>query len=138
MSRSGYSDDIDSTWDWIRYRGAVKSALRGRPGQSFLREMLAALYALPEKRLIQNELVDEYDDGAVCALGSVGRARQLDMAKIDPEDREAVADFFNVADAMAYEIMWLNDEAPVWPPETPEARWLRVRNWVVDHIIDAH
>lgn len=84
MSRSGYDDDgCGDMWDWVRYRGAVKSAMRGQRGQAFLREMLAALYALPEKRLIQNDLVDEYDDGAVCALGAVGRARNLDMAKVD-------------------------------------------------------
>jgi hypothetical protein len=32
MSRSGYSDDIDSAddqWALIRWRGAVKSAIRG-------------------------------------------------------------------------------------------------------------
>lgn len=33
MSRSGYSEDLDM-WDLIRWRGAVKSALRGKRGQA--------------------------------------------------------------------------------------------------------
>jgi len=47
MSRSGYSDDCDDQWSLICWRGAVKSAIRGKRGQAFLKEMLAALDALP-------------------------------------------------------------------------------------------
>jgi hypothetical protein len=46
MSRSGYSDD-HSEWDLIRWRGAVASAIRGKRGQAFLRELLVALDAMP-------------------------------------------------------------------------------------------
>lgn len=133
MSRSGYSDDGDyEMWDQIRWRGAVASALRGRRGQAFLREMLAALYALPEKRLIQGELVDEYDDGAVCVFGAVGRVRKIAMEGVDPEDYGRVAKLFDVPGAFAREVMEVND----CRRETPEARWLRVRHWLVDHIRD--
>ena len=38
MSRSGYSDDLDN-WDLIRWRGQVSSAIRGKRGQGFLREL---------------------------------------------------------------------------------------------------
>lgn len=55
MSRSGYSDDLDS-WSMIRWRGAVTSATRGARGQAFFREMLAALDAMPEKKLIADDL----------------------------------------------------------------------------------
>jgi hypothetical protein len=68
MSRSGYSDDCDQ-WDMIRWRGAVASSIRGARGQAFLKEMLAALDALPEPKLIAEELES---DGAVCAIGAVG------------------------------------------------------------------
>lgn len=58
MSRSGYSDDYDGdNWDLIRWRGAVTSAIRGKRGQAFLREALAALDAMPEKQLIAGDLV---------------------------------------------------------------------------------
>ena len=55
MSRSGYHDGIDQ-WDLIRWRGAVASAIRGKRGQAFLREMLDALDALPEPKLIAHDL----------------------------------------------------------------------------------
>ena len=89
MSRSGYVDDVDDNWDLIRWRGAVKSALRGKRGQAFLKEMIEALDALPEKMLIGNTLEA---DGMVCAMGAVGLKRGVDMAKIDPEEREHLAE----------------------------------------------
>jgi hypothetical protein len=84
MSRSGYNDDYDlDPWQGIRWRGAVASAIRGRRGQAFLRELLVALDALPEHKLIANELEK---DGAVCALGAVGKARGLALAGLHPDD----------------------------------------------------
>lgn len=111
------------------WRGAVASAIRGRRGQAFLEEMLAAFDALPERKLIENSLIE--NDGAVCALGAVGKARALDMQKIDPEDHETVAGAFGVAHALACEIMFENDEgAGYWAKETPEQRFERMRRWV--------
>ena len=131
MSRSGYSEDIEE-WALIRWRGAVASAIRGKRGQAFLREMLAALDAMPEKRLIDCELEV---NGEVCALGSVGKARGLDMSELDPEDRYTVANVFGIARAMAAEIVFENDDgAGYWSKETPEARWHRMRAWVVSNL----
>ena len=111
MSRSGYIDDLDDQWQYIRWRGAVASAFNGRRGQAFLKEMLAALDALPEKVLIAHELQDTTYSGQVCAMGAVGKARGVDMEKLDPEDKETVAGTFGIADAMAAEIAYENDEA---------------------------
>ena len=134
MSRSGYSDECDSEWDLIRWRGAVKSAMRGRRGQAFLKEMLEALDGMSEKRLIADELEAH---GEVCALGAVGMRRGVDMTKLDPYDRQTVAATFGVAPALAAEIMYVNDEAVAyWSNEAPEARWQRVRNWVARKILD--
>lgn len=108
MSRSGYSDECDG-WDLIRWRGAVASAIRGKRGQAMLRELVAALDAMPEKRLAATELVT--DEGDYCALGVLGRARGMDIESIDPEDHEAVADAFGIAHALACEVMFKNDEA---------------------------
>lgn len=108
MSRSGYSDDGDQ-WDLIRWRGAVKAAIRGKRGQQTLREIAAALDALPQKELAAESLVTA--DGEYCTLGALGRARGIDMTPIDPEDRESVAQTFGIAGALAAEIMYLNDEA---------------------------
>lgn len=131
MSRSGYSDDIEQ-WDLIRWRGQVASAIRGKRGQAFLRELRDALDAMPEKKLIAHEL--QNDCGGVCAIGSVGVQRCVDMAPLDPEDPQGVAAAFGIAHQLVQEIEWMNDEAG-WH-DTPEGRWARVRGWVADNIKD--
>lgn len=131
MSRSGYVDEMDSNWEMIKWRGQVASAARGKRGQKLLRDLLAALDAMPEKVLITEDL--ENADGDVCALGAVGRARGIDMSKIDPEVPEQVAAAFDIAAPLAQEIEYMNDE---WEwNESPEARWRRMREWVAKQII---
>jgi hypothetical protein len=128
MSRSGYVDDCEG-WELIRWRGAVASAIRGKRGQEFLRKLLAALDALPEKRLIEGELEQ---DGEVCAIGSVGRMQGMDMSKLDPTEPEEVAAAFGISEALVKEITYVNDE---WDWRgTPEKRYETVRKWVVEHI----
>ncbi|MDB5848220.1 MAG: hypothetical protein JWP29_1972 [Rhodoferax sp.] len=133
MSRSGYSDDCDSEWQLIMWRGRVASATRGKRGQAMLRELLVALDALPTKRLIAHELIA---DGDVCAIGSLGLARGVEMEKLDVEDYRAVARTFGVAEPLVREIEWVNDEAG-WGNETPEARWSRMRDWIASQIKSA-
>jgi hypothetical protein len=124
MSRSGYMDDIDQ-WDLIRWRGQVASVMRGKRGQAFLLEMWKAMQALPEPKLISDELEK---DGAVCALGSVGKARGVDMTGIDAHDYEQVAAFFGIPHQLAQEIMFMNDE--VCPHVTPENRFKLLKDWI--------
>lgn len=68
MSRSGYTDDgwddESAQWASIRYNGALKSAIRGKKGQAFLKDLLAALDAMPEKRLIREQLVIDGDQSS--------------------------------------------------------------------------
>lgn len=135
MSRSGYSDYDGSDnpeWALIRWRGAVASAIRGRRGQAFLRELLEAMDALPEKRLIADDLIR---DGEVCALGALGLARgQADsMKEVDPEDYDSIADFFGIPNALTQEIEYLNDE---FHYASPEDRFVRMRRWVIRQLID--
>jgi hypothetical protein len=123
-----------------------------------LRELLQALDALPEKRLASHNLINA--DGEFCTLGALGHARGVDLTKIDAEDREAVAKAFGIAEALAAEIMFENDEMcddfghfeyveicgpmrwwerhqrtlSVVNPRAAESRWFRMRNWVVANI----
>jgi hypothetical protein len=139
MSRSGYDYDGDyDQWKSIMWRANVDRAIRGRRGQAFLREMLAALDAIPTKRLIDRDL--ERLDG-VCALGAVGRLRGTDMSGIDLEQYpeyevpHVVANTFGITGVLAAEIMYVNDEwGGYWRTETPEQRWDRVRRWVAEQI----
>lgn len=56
MSRSGYCDDIEDPLELGRWRAQVRSATRGKRGQKLLRDLLAALDAMPDKRLVANQL----------------------------------------------------------------------------------
>lgn len=133
MSRSNYTDDMEDQWALIRWRGAVVSAINGKRGQAFLREMLSALDAMPEKALIENEIVL---NGEVCAMGAVAVRRGIDVASVDPEEPEAVAATFGVSTALVQEIAYQNDEG-TWKKETPEQRWIRMRAWVVSNLATA-
>ena len=129
MSRSGYIDDMEDQWAFIRYRGAVNSATKGKRGQQFFRDLLAALDAMPDKRLIAESLVS---GGNFCTLGVLGEARGLDLESMDPDDAETVARAFGVADCLAREVVFMNDDA--WDDDTPEQRFTRMRRWVESQI----
>lgn len=131
MSRAGYTDDDSSEYPLALWRGAVMSSIRGKRGQALLKELVAALDTMPEKRLIAHELVSE---GGVCALGAVALARGQDVSWVDPESYEVVAKQFNIAEPLAREIEWENDEGFYGSAETPENRWARMRAWAVEHI----
>ena len=130
MSRSGYSEDLDDNWQLIRWRGMVASAIRGKRGQKFLADLLAALDSMPEKRLIADELEAK---GEVCAIGALGLTRGIDMNAIDPEDPPQVALAFDIAECLAQEVVYENDEGS-WHDETPEKRWIRMRKWVASKL----
>lgn len=130
MSRSGYSEGYEmDNWAHIKWRGQVASAIRGKRGQEFLRELVDALDAMPEKKLISEDLIRE---GAVCAIGSVGVKRGVDMTAIDPHDYDVIAGKFGIAHQLVQEIEWMNDEGQ-WNA-TPESRWSYMRAWAVSQI----
>lgn len=129
MSRSGYDDDCGG-WALIRWRGAVTSAIRGKRGQALLTELRNAMDAMPVKELITHELVA---DGSFCTLGVVGQARGIALSEIDPDDSATVARQFDIAEPLAREIVFMNDEAG-WYQETPGKRWARMRAWVEGNI----
>jgi hypothetical protein len=141
MSRSGYNDDLDDDLEFGRWRGMVASAIRGQRGQRLLADLLIALDAMPEKSLVIGDL--ETKEGEVCALGALGKARGIDLRKMDPEDPSQVAAAFDIAECLAQEIAYMNDEQfdTQWNPATkrsevmsPEERWVRMRAWVAGKI----
>lgn len=125
MSRSGYTDCDDDPLAIGRWRAQVASAIRGKRGQAFLRELVVALDAMPEKTLIANDLVTA--EGDVCAIGAVCQARGLDVSKVDCDWPEDVAGAVGIAHQMVSEIEWENDEGGFH--ETDEERWSRMRRW---------
>jgi len=127
MSRSGYTDDEgDDPLQYGRWRGRIKSAIRGARGQQFLRDALAALDAMPEKRLIVEELLD--DEKEVCTLGAVLIAKGADPSQFDPHDHDGLGKALNIAPCLVQEIEFENDDE--WAPTTPEQRWQRMRRYI--------
>jgi len=144
MTRSGYSDDFgcggpEEMWANIRYRGAVKSAIRGKRGQRLLRNLRDALDAMPVKELIEMEM--QAPSGAYCALGALAahEGRDLKEMRFDDEtDAERIAEDFDVATSLIREIVFENDDdfGP-YTKDTAEVRkrrWKRVRSWVESQI----
>jgi hypothetical protein len=127
MSRSGYSDECENVQLW---RGNVERAIKGKKGQEFFRELLAALDAIPTKRLIPHELVSE--DGECCALGAVFVARKADVAKVDESEPEEVAAALGIRSMLAQEVAYMNDEYQ--RHDSPEERWERIHKWVSSNI----
>lgn len=129
MSRSNYSHDCEH-WALICWRGAVAKATNGKRGQKLLKDLLAALDAMPNKRLIAHELI-QYSE--VCTLGALGVARGMgeQLATLDPYEADDVASAFGVAPALVREIEYMND----YYIESPEQRWTRMREWVASQIL---
>jgi hypothetical protein len=131
MSRHGYNEGYeDDRLAHGRWRAQIASATRGKRGQAFFRAMAEALDAMPEKRLVSQEL--ETRDGEVCALGCLGKARGADFSSVDTADHDKLGELFNITPGLAQEVMFINDE---WGfGQSPEQRWETVRKWVARQI----
>ncbi len=112
MSRHGYSDDFESN-QLAMWRGVIASATRGKRGQAFFRALIEALDAMPEKRLVEGEL--QTDEGAVCALGCLGKARGVDIGSVDTTDWDALGELFNIAPQLAQD--WAARQIRIEPSE---------------------
>lgn len=163
MSRHGYVEfDGDDPLAEGRWRGALKSALRGKRGQAFFRELIEALDAMPEKALAVHSFTR---NGEVCALGSIALKRGIDVSEFEPGeggndwddeiDHDALAKLFGVAPILVREIMFENDDCDQWHWEdtgevthgvtygskrkyrthdTPAERWQRMRKWAASRL----
>lgn len=131
MGRSGYNEDCIDNWALIKWRGQVASAIRGKRGQDFLRELIEALDSLPEKKLIADKLQDT--TGRVCALGAVGLKRGVDMSELDVDDYDTLSGVFGVAHQMVQEIAFMNDEC-AFGAARDEFRWEQMRQWAINNL----
>ena len=135
MSRSGYCEDGDNELANL-WPNIVDRSIKGKRGQSFLMELAVAMDAMPEKKLIADDLVTE--TGEVCAIGVVCKARGLDTTGVDIHDRYEVGKLVGIAPTLAAEIEYLNDDDFGYRrcgTESPEQRWTRMRKWVTDNLL---
>lgn len=152
--RINFCDDEERPGQFALWDANCQRSLKGKAGQQALRDLEAALLALPEKRLIHGLLEDEH--GAVCAVGAYAKHKGLDLSKFDPEDEsDAVGVKAGMPRLVAWKVVALNDieiddyyrtvEGPemhhghgdYWPrgvwqrvQYTPEERYEKVLAWV--------
>jgi hypothetical protein len=154
MSRIEYGE-ADDTASFLRccaFSANTERHLNGKKGQAALKELEAALLALPEKRLESSRFVvvdGEKSEGSVCALGALALKRLMDtglsrkeaMKKLDEsgprethgwEGVQETAKFLNVKDNFAWEVIEQNDECG---GPTCEERYERVLEWVQKRIV---
>ncbi len=123
--RLNWSDEEERPGQFALWNANCRRSLKGRAGQRELRELEAALLALPEKRLIKDALTD--DDDGVCAIACYAKHKGVDLSKFDPEDE---SDEVGVAAGMprlvAWKVVALNDIVldTVWElADGPLNRW---------------
>jgi hypothetical protein len=128
-----------TTMRYELWHANLRRTMQSKRGQAFLHELLEALDALPQKRLIQGAM---QQGGEVCVLGAVGLKRSMDLNDVDCHDHDAIADAFGISSMLAQEIAYWNDQGMEacllgltdgagWKKNTPEDRFAFVRAWVV-------
>lgn len=154
MSR-WYNDDPDwSESRQILWDNAIRRATQSKRGQAVLRELEAALLALPEPRLIEGFLSDGKN---VCTVGALAAYRQVQsgltweeaMAVLDETgsydvndvyDRPSIDETARFAESrlkMAFSLAWdlAYDNDVGCEGITPEERYTAVLRWVRARII---
>lgn len=154
MTRVSYGDDSDE--DGRRqlnlWNGVETRQLRSKQGQALLRELRAALLAMPEKKLAHDRVLGPPgtpEAGCGCAGGELVAARLVragktrdealvelkkfdDAVLYDGEMFERLHSDHGIQRTIAWRIVECNDR---FPNETPEERHARVLRWCEEHII---
>ena len=84
--RINYTDEEDWPGQFALWDANCRRSIKGKAGQSELRELEAALLALPDKRLIRGSLTD--DEGGVCAIACYAKHKGVDLSKFRSRRRE--------------------------------------------------
>jgi hypothetical protein len=151
--RINYSDEEDYPGQFHLFQANCARSLCGKAGQAALRELEAALLALPTKRLIAGKLAEQ---GDVCAIGALALYKGDTEAALEQHDEEYMEDVgeaYGLPRLVAWKVVEANDvdnedysiRAPgpseyQWPhytpgyqlriKTTPEERYDAVLKWV--------
>jgi hypothetical protein len=120
--RLNYSEDEDFTGQFALWEANTERSIAGKRGQAALRELEAALVAMPRKRLIR-EAVADAQTGDVCAVGALSLSIQIRqgvdpkealarLEAIDPDDTEGTtgeAERLGIPRMVAWRLVALND-----------------------------
>lgn len=139
--RLNLCEDEDFNNQAMLWEANQERSLRGRRGQAALRELESALLALPEKRLIADEL--ENERGEVCAVGALAKYKghenpmigdafgDNDELSVNEGEIERVtvqlAEEMGMPHLVALAVVYQNDDSYVIV--TPEQRYDKVLRW---------
>lgn len=107
--RIGYSEDEEYPGQFNLWQANCYRSLQGKAGQAALRELEAALIALPTKRLIAGKLVEH---GDVCAIGALALhkgATEEGLEQHDEEYMEGVGMEYGLPKLVAWKVVEAND-----------------------------
>jgi len=125
--RINYSEDEDFPGQFELWQANCERSLRGKRGQQELRELRAALLALPEKRLIHGALEDER--GYVCAVGAYAKHKGVELSKFDVDSNtDDVGIEAGMPRLVAWKVVEMNDLQ--LDHLTPEQRYEKMFAWV--------
>ena len=155
--RLDYCDEEERPGQFALWDANCRRSLRGQVGQRELRELEAALLALPEKRLIHGALEDEA--GGVCAIAAYAKHKGVDISQHDLEDEsDEVGIQAGMPRLVAWKVVAMNDlhfdtvwevaEGPIQRGHgqykggiplvrdmTPEERYEKMLAWVQSQIV---
>lgn len=155
--RIGHSEDEDYPGQFELWQANCRRSLKGKAGQAALRELEAALLALPDKRLIANKMIDR--EGDVCAIGALAKHKGRDLlaepnvyedGEFDGDgEMEEIGMELGMPRLVAWKVVakndieidgyyetlpgparWYGDRPQVYVPVTPEARYEKMLAWV--------
>jgi hypothetical protein len=139
--RISYSDEEGFAGQFNLWQANCARSVAGRRGQNALRELEAALLALPAPRLIMKKLDDGVD---CCAIGALVRQKRI-TPQADPDyEMELVGEECGLPRMVAWKVVELNDieltsrwepwsaeyGGGQWVDYTPEERYEAVLRWV--------
>lgn len=136
MIRIRYSEDEDFPGQFGLWQANCVRSLQSKKGQAALRELESALLALPDKRLIEGEMIDA--DGEVCPIGALAKYKGRDLLAephIGAQDEfdgdgemEEIGVELGMPRLVAWKVVFKNDID--LEGVTPESRYAIVLAWV--------
>lgn len=159
MSRFDGAGDGEGAMPYALWQHNAEMALKGKRGQQALRDMKAALGALPKRELIEGNLIEvkrDEDDldkivgfEGVCAVGAYALYKGQTPEQLRGWNRyysggDDEGDCWSTSEAgkaagltytLAWELSQRNDET--YSDLTPSARWWAMYGWVCSELMKA-
>ena len=135
--RVDYSEEENYPGQFELWQANCRRSRQGKRGQAALRELEAALVAMPVKRIHQDVFVEP--SGETCAIGSLMLHRKIaegmpreqavaECARLDPMDTEEYGVSLGLPRLVSWSVAVENDDE--YENKTPEERYRHMLAWI--------